>query len=577
MSSPYRTKLSSRFISYYAITYLVMIGLMGVIVDISTRTALIEDVDNNLVIAARLAGQSLPEDEGGYEEWARSTFESAGYRTTLIDVDGVVLADSHSDPTVMENHSKRPEVQQALAGGVGDAQRTSGSTGFEQRYVAIPPENGLIVRTSVPTRVIDDEVWLVRRSIVIAGTVLGLVGIGLMAVLARRLARPIVDLTEQASAVAEGESGVSPRRSRVEELDQLGLAISLMATRLGSRVSDAEAATATLEVVLGALPQGTILVDGDDRIVYVNPASLKILGSVPDAVSNLAPLQFQNAIREARETGKPEERILDYGSPSRRLRGVATQFTTDDRVLLLVVDVTARERTDSIRRDFVANASHELKTPVSTIIASSEALQIALDRGDASAAGFASRIEGSARQLDRLVADLLDLSRLEKESPEMGSVRLDRLVRDEVGRLRDEATSKQIDIEVALEEVTATANQRDIAIAVRNVLENAIRYTSAGGSMAVSVSAYGPDVVISVTDTGEGIPTRDSERVFERFYRVDSARSRATGGTGLGLSIVKHVAESHGGSVSLESELGIGSTFTIRLPLEPRGQTATGN
>lgn len=577
MSSPRRTKLSSRFIAYYAFTYLVMIGLMGVIVDITTRAALIEEVDENLATAARLTRQSLPVDPGEYQTWAAETFSTGGFRITLIDTNGVVLADSHSDPAVMENHADRPEVQAAMDGAVGEDQRPSDSTGFEQRYVAIPAEDGLIVRTSVPTRVVDDELWLVRRSIIVTAAVLGLVGVGFMAVLARRLARPITELTEQAMAVAEGEPGVVPRRSSIEELDQLGLAISTMATRLGSRVSDAETASATLEVVLGALPEGTILVDADDRIAYVNPAVSEILGSVPESLANLAPLQFQNAVRRARETKEQQTRVLDHGSPVRRLRGLATPFTADDRVLLLVVDITERERTDSIRRDFVANASHELKTPVSTIIASSEALQIALDRGDESAVGFAERIEGSARQLDRLVSDLLDLSRLEKEVPDMVPVRLDRLVRNEVERIRSEAEEKGLDLSVKVDDVTAHVNQRDVAIAVRNILDNAVRYSSQGGSVSVSVRPEGEVVVIGITDTGEGIPTRDTERVFERFYRVDSARSRATGGTGLGLAIVKHVAESHGGSVSLESELGVGSTFTIRLPLVSRSEIPQGN
>jgi two-component system sensor histidine kinase SenX3 len=373
--------------------------------------------------------------------------------------------------------------------------------------------------------------------------------------------------------VAGGEPDVQPRRSRVEELDQLGLAISAMADRLGTRLSDAEQATSTLGVVLGALPQGTILVDGDDRIVYVNAAAGEILGALPESLVNLAPLQFQNAVREARFSKKTRTKVLDRGSPVRRLRGVATPFTDDDRVLLLVVDITERERADSIRRDFVANASHELKTPVATIIASSEALQIALDRGDDSATAFAGRIESSARQLDRLVTDLLDLSRLEKESPELHPTRLDRLVRDEVERIRGEAVAKGIEIEVRTDEVTATINHRDVAIAVRNILDNAIRYTAEDGSIVVTVAVDGAVALVTVSDSGEGVPTRDNERIFERFYRVDSARSRATGGTGLGLSIVKHVAEGHGGSVSLDSELGVGSTFTIRLPVAPKGES----
>jgi two-component system phosphate regulon sensor histidine kinase PhoR len=570
----YRTKLSSRFIAYYALTYLVMIGLMGFVVERTARNALISEVDDNLAVAARLAHESLPVDEADFQEWARDTFTAGGFRITLIDEEGVVLADSHSDPAVMENHLRRPEVQIALSGEVGEAQRTSASTGFEQRYVALPPQEGLIVRTSIATRVTDDELGSVRTSIILAASALGLLGVALMAFLGQRLARPITELTVQARAVAEGDTDVSPRRSRVAELDQLGLAISAMANRLGARLSDAEEATATLGVVLEALSQGTILIDGDDQIVYVNPSARSILGNVPDTLAALAPLQFQSAVREARLEKENETRLVDHGSPPRRLRAVATPFAADDRVLLLVVDITERERTDSIRRDFVANASHELKTPVSTIIASSEALQIALERGDGSASAFADRIEGSARQLDRLVADLLDLSRLEKDKPEMSSVRLDHLVRDEVERVRAEAAEGELDLRIALEEVAAVANHRDVAIAVRNLLDNAVRHTAKGGSVSVSLALGDSEAVISVADTGEGIPTRDIERVFERFYRVDSARSRGTGGTGLGLSIVKHVAESHGGSVAVDSELGVGSTFTVRLPLGEQSAVA---
>lgn len=571
------TRLSTRFLVYYALTYLVLIGLMGLVVDRNVRSALLTDVEEGLTTGARLASEGLPTDPEDYQGWAVETFQASGYRTTLIATDGLVLADSHTNPDVMENHGTRPEVLAALDGEVGVAYRTSESTGFEQRYVALPQQNGLIVRTSVPTRVIDDELSVVRRSIVITAAVLGLAGVGVVAFLARRLARPITELTDQALAVSEGDTNVSPRRSRVWELDELGLVISAMANRLGSRVSDAEAATATLEVVLGALSQGTILVDEDEKVVYSNPSAHSILGSVPGELSGLAPLQLQSAVREARLNRQVETRVVDHGSPTRRLRGVATPFSGDDRVLLLLVDVTERERTDAIRRDFVANASHELKTPVSTIIASSEALRIALDRGDGSASGFAERIESSARQLDLLVADLLDLSRLEKDHPEMTPVRVDHLVRDEVERMRSQAEAKGLTLEVSCDELMAMLNHRDVATAVRNILDNAVRYTPEGGSVTVSVSRDEDDAVIAVSDTGDGIPTRDIERVFERFYRVDSARSRATGGTGLGLSIVKHVAESHGGTVSVESELGMGSTFTVRLPSDGGGEATTGN
>lgn len=560
------TRLSTRFLIYYAVAYLILIGLMGFVVERATREALIDDVIENLEFGARLASQSIPEDPADHGAWAASIFEAAAFRTTLIDESGVVRADSHSDPAIMENHGDRPEVIASLEGNVGAARRTSASTGFEQLYLALPPENGLIVRVSVPTRVIDAELSAVRGSIIFAVLVVGLVGVVVVALVARRTARPIAELTEQSREVAAGQLEIAPRRSRVLELDQLGLALSEMAEILRSRLEESERATITLQTVLGAIPQGTILIDPDDSIVYANQAAHDLFGSIPEDLAGLAPLQLQVAVRDARAKDDIETRSFDHGRPSRRIRGVATPFS-DSRVLLVVVDVTNRERTDSIRRDFVANASHELKTPVSTIIASSEAMQIALSRGDASAMIFASRIEESASQLNRLVGDLLDLSRLEREELDRGPVRLDLVVRDEVERIRVRAEEENLSLDLEIEEVAFNGSQRDLALAVRNLLDNALRYTPEGGTVSVSVSTEDEEAVLHVNDSGEGIPSRDRERVFERFYRVDSARSRETGGTGLGLSIVKHVAESHGGSVELESELGVGSSFIIRLPL----------
>jgi two-component system, OmpR family, sensor histidine kinase SenX3 len=287
-------------------------------------------------------------------------------------------------------------------------------------------------------------------------------------------------------------------------------------------------------------------------------------------LSGLVPFSFQNALLDAREKGSTTVVLAEHGKPVRQLRGIATPFADDKRILLVVVDVTERERAASVRRDFVANASHELKTPVSAIIASSEALQLAVARGDDSAVGFARQIEGSARQLDRLVADLLDLSRLERDEPELDPLSLDHLVQEEVERVRPVADEQGIDLTLEVSPVRVAGSRRDVAIAVRNLLDNAIRYTPSGGSIGAQLQVVEHDAVLRVRDTGEGIPTRDLDRVFERFYRVDNARARATGGTGLGLAIVKHVVESHGGSVSVESELGAGSIFTVHLPILER-------
>ncbi|HVR79735.1 MAG TPA: ATP-binding protein [Acidimicrobiia bacterium] len=406
-----------------------------------------------------------------------------------------------------------------------------------------------------------------RNSVIVIAAVALAVGLAVVAWLARRLSSPIARLTGQTLAMARGESGQELHRSPIREIDQLGVAVARLEEDNRVRLMEARRASATLEVVLGALPEGTILFDENDSVVYANPSAHELLGVVPQTLSGLTPFPFQTAVRACREARSQTSRVVEHGKPIRQLSGLATPFAEDGRVLLVIVDVTERERSASVRRDFVANASHELKTPVSAIIASSEALQIAVERGDDSALRFARQIEASSRQLDRLVVDLLDLSRLERDQPELDPLNLDHLVREEVERIRQIAEEQEIRVAVDAEPVQVSGSRRDVAIAVRNLLDNAVRYTPVGGSIKAELATVNGDALLRITDTGEGIPTRDLDRVFERFYRVDSARARATGGTGLGLAIVKHVIESHGGSVEVESELGVGSTFVVHLPV----------
>jgi signal transduction histidine kinase len=241
-------------------------------------------------------------------------------------------------------------------------------------------------------------------------------------------------------------------------------------------------------------------------------------------------------------------------------------------VVLTFHDVTERRRVDHVRRDFVANASHELKTPVASLQALAETIGAASVDDPEAVPRFASQLEQEAIRLGRVVSDLLDLSRLEGASGVPQEVRLDRIVADELGRVEERA--REASLQTGLRDRAPTlvrGSPRDLSLMVRNLLENAVQYTQPGGRVDVSVLPVDGEAVIEVKDSGIGIPARDRARVFERFYRVDRGRSRQTGGTGLGLSIVKHVAENHGGRVELESALGVGSTFIVRLPLASTG------
>jgi signal transduction histidine kinase len=233
----------------------------------------------------------------------------------------------------------------------------------------------------------------------------------------------------------------------------------------------------------------------------------------------------------------------------------------------VVRDVTEARRLDAVRRDFVANASHELKTPAASIQAAAETIQTASREDPEVVPRFADQLEREAARLSRIVSDLLDLSRLESGSELDDAVALDAVLRDEIERFEGPAAEARVALSVRADAVPRVRGSgRDLALLVRNLVDNAIRYTRADGRVDVSLAAGDAEVVLDVRDTGLGIPQRDLPRIFERFYRIDRARSRETGGTGLGLSIVRHVVENHGGRISVESELGVGTRFEVRLP-----------
>ena len=307
-----------------------------------------------------------------------------------------------------------------------------------------------------------------------------------------------------------------------------------------------------------------------ERMVAANDAARRLfrigqrdeLGLI-QAVGSSALTQ---AAREATHTGRPVHVDADVGD--REVRATASPIGDD--VLLLVTDRTEQRRVEELRRSFVVNASHELKTPATAIQTLAEALDIALEDGSGRARGLVSRLHEEAGRLVRLVHDLLDLRRLEEHGHlERSAVDLAQLARDVMARFHSRAEDAGLDIRVDAPEHAVVAGVRqDLELVVANLVANAIQYNQPGGRVAVTITTDDRGYALAVTDTGLGIPRQDHQRVFERFYRVDLARSREQGGTGLGLSIVRHAVERHGGSVQVSSLLGEGSTFRVRLPLE---------
>jgi signal transduction histidine kinase len=325
-----------------------------------------------------------------------------------------------------------------------------------------------------------------------------------------------------------------------------------------------------MENVLSSMEEGVVLVGPTGRVRLSNPAAERLLGTRPLTASRLLPVAFQEAARKAAVGGAAVGVEVETGSPSRWTRATAIPVGDDGSVLLVVRDVTEARRLEAVRRDFVANASHELKTPAASIQAAGETIRSAVRDDPSVIPRFAEQLEREAIRLSRIVSELLDLSRLETGHELDEDVGLDQVVKEERERFEEAAHEGGLTLSIDLGSVPPVrGSARDLSLLVRNLVDNAIRYTKPGGRVDVSVMSDGGEVVLSVADTGVGIPTRELPRIFERFYRVDRARSRETGGTGLGLSIVKHVVENHGGTVSVTSELGRGTCFEVRLPAAP--------
>jgi len=325
-------------------------------------------------------------------------------------------------------------------------------------------------------------------------------------------------------------------------------------------------------LLVASIEGPALLFSGDDRLVTANPAACELLGipaPIPDLplAQALGSSSIANAVREARALGSPVQ--VDAEVRGRDLR--ATASAVAEEILVIVADRTEQRRVEELRRNFVVNASHELKTPVTSIRALAEALEVSVERGSERTPALLARLNEESDRLVQLVHDLLDLRRLEDVGPlERAPVDLVTLTEEVVGDLRPGAAEAGVELTTELGDRAMVAGvSEDLRLVVDNLVSNAIRYNHPGGHVWVRLRRDGSAYVLEVADTGVGIPHADLQRVFERFYRVDVARSRERGGTGLGLSLVRNAVERHGGTVEVESLLGTGSTFTARLPIEP--------
>ncbi len=563
---------ASRLIAGTLAVLVVTVAVLVVGVDRSLRRDLEQETRNSLQREAELVRSGLPADSASWQTTVADAARATGIRLTLIDRTGRVVAESGVEPGDLgriENHAERPEVAAALQGKTGSDRRSSVTTGGRLMYLAIPGGPG-VVRVAMSLDQVDAIVGRAQRPVMAAAMVALLFGTLLALVAARRFARPLAEIAASAQSIARGESPRFPF-SGIPDVDQLTANLRQMHDQLSERFESLRRKQSETAAIVDSMIEGVISSDAKGRILTANPAVRRLLGyGETDQLPDLPLLFRAKEAREALDSVLMGESIADreitLGDRTYLLN--ARPLPTGGAVVVLH-DLTRLKRLETVRRDFVANASHELKTPLTAISGYAETL-LADDAGPDITRKFLETILSNAQRMQRLVDDQLDLSRIESGawSPNTGQVAIEPAAR-EAWHLATGAGSEAPALVVALgpEAMWVTADTDALRQIFRNLFENAIRHTPPSGRVTVTAAREETGLRLSVADTGTGIASEHLPRIFERFYRVDPSRSREQGGTGLGLAIVKHLVEGHGGRISAESTLGVGTTIQMSWPV----------
>jgi two-component system phosphate regulon sensor histidine kinase PhoR len=509
-------------------------------------------------------------------------------RLTVILPSGVVVADSEEDPANMANHGSRPEIQAVLQWGQpGTSQRTSATLSSRMIYAAVPVMAGEelagVLRVAVPLTSVQDKVRALYGQLA-AGVVFATILVALLSLLvARRVGQPLDDLKRGAQRFARGDLEHKLTVPETREMGAVAEAMNDMAEQLNERIQTVSQQRNELEAVLSSMEEGVLAVDRNERLISINGAAAAMLKIdafrgqgrlIQEEVRNT---ELQRFVQRALSSHLPVSAELELHDETSvhnvHAHGTVLQDAEGGIIGALIVlhDVSQLRQLEQIRRDFVANVSHELRTPVTSVKGFVETLLDSDLQDEEQVRRFLTIIASQADRLQAIIEDLLSLSRLEQESDhplvpfEMQDVRA--VLASAIETCQTQAREKGIGIELQCEELlNGRVNGQLLEQAVVNLVDNAIKYSSPDTRVVVEGSREGNEVVIAVRDQGCGIERKHLTRIFERFYRVDRARSRKLGGTGLGLSIVKHIVQVHGGYVHVESQPGIGSTFTIHLP-----------
>jgi len=568
-------------VAWYGSQSLRKFHLNQVAADLKSRAQLIEKQ-----ISTDLTTHNFKE----IDNFCKQIVAASSTRITVILPNGEVIADSDEIPSRMENHADRPEFQDALVQDSGKSLRLSETLGKRMMYLAVSIKQEdkvlAVVRTSVPVTAIDEALKNIYKNLFWAVVIIAACSAAISLAISKKISRPVEQMTEVAKHFASGKLDMRLSIPNVVELAELAKALNEMARQLNARIDTITEERSQMQAILSGMIEGVMAVDTSGHIVNINKAAADLLGidaaksqglSVEEVVRNPQLQQYIKNTLESKKTDETESLVLNEGGRFLQLYGstLIDSKGINNGAVLVLHDITRTRQLEEVRRDFVANVSHELKTPVTSIKGFVETLLEGAVNDPKQAQKFLKIIAKHSDRLNAIIEDLLSLSRLEEDSEkrrlsfEKTSLKLALVSAVELSKVK--ADQKHIAVELLCDkEITAKINSALIEQAALNLIDNAIKYSRENSRIEVRAEKSGNEILITVSDQGCGIEKEHLERIFERFYVVDKGRSRKLGGTGLGLSIVKHIAQVHGGYVTIESKVNGGSTFTVHLPFSTK-------
>ncbi len=571
---------------------LILISLLAIslYVGFSLKGYFLEQVVSQLNTSAALVRDLVKEElTGGRKDRVDPLVKRLGKeihsRVTVMDHRGTVQGDSLEDPARMENHGDRPEIRDVLKGKIGKSTRYSETLDMEMMYLALPitidDRITGFVRVSLPLNEVENRVLHIYEVIGWGAVVAVLTSLILGFIIVRRMSGPVIQMTQAAGKIAGGDFSELIRTDTTDEIGDLARSFNIMSLELQNKIENLTREIGEKEAILSGMIEGVIAVDRDQRIILLNSAAEAMFNiSSHRALGRfhwemIRHSQLNTFFQEVLDSGSPKTKELTlYHDGGRILQTQAASISgkrdTPWAVVAVFHDITEIRRLEEARKEFVANVSHELRTPLTSIIGFVETLRDGAISDPEKGFRFLNIIAKHTERLDRLISDLLELSQIESGQTEMhlACVNLLELINRTVYNFRETAGWKGQTINVTIPQglPSVVADEEKMETVLVNILDNAVKYTPEHGEITISAIDDNGFVKVEISDTGMGIPPRDLPRIFERFYRVDKARSRELGGTGLGLSIVKHILEAHGGTIHAESEPGKGSKFIFTLP-----------